>query len=178
MLTTAIILYLMSTLNNVSHTIYSYEVNDLTGKTVPLSNYQGKILLIVNTASECGFTPQYSELENLYKEYKDKGFEILAFPSNDFGGQEPLQGQELKAFCEVKYKTTFPVFEKIKVKGEYAHPLYKYLSNKKLNGRVGVAPKWNFQKYLVNRKGEVVDYYLSMTSPTSNKVKRAIEKCL
>lgn len=178
MLTLALVYYMITLVQTEKANVYQFKVKDLSGQEVSLQDYQGKVLLIVNTASECGFTPQYRELEELYKEYKDKGFEVLAFPSNDFGGQEPLQGEAIGTFCETKYKTTFPVFDKVKVKGEFAHPLFKFLSDKKQNGKVGTAPKWNFQKYLVDRNGKVVDYYLSITSPTSSKVKKAVEKLL
>jgi glutathione peroxidase len=140
--------------------------------------YKGKVLLIVNTASECGFTPQYEDLEAVYQLYKNKGFEVLAFPSNDFGGQEPLNGNEIQQFCSVKFHTTFPIFDKIHVKGKNANPLYSFLSNKSQNGNVNIAPKWNFQKYLIDKNGHVIDYYLSTTSPTSAKVKKAIEALL
>jgi glutathione peroxidase len=161
-----------------SKSVYDFTVNDLNGKEVNLNAYKGKVLLIVNTASECGFTPQYQELEELYQLYKKKGFEVIAFPSNDFGGQEPLNGSEIQQFCTVKFNTTFPIFDKIKVKGNDAHPLYKFLSNKSENGSVDIAPKWNFQKYLIDKNGHVIDYYLSTTSPTSSKVKKAIEELL
>lgn len=158
--------------------VHQYHVKDLTGKEVKLSSYSGKVLLIVNTASECGFTPQYEELETLYQLYKEKGFVVLAFPSNDFGGQEPLNGKEIQEFCSLKFHTTFPIFDKIHVKGEKADPLFKFLSNKSENGSVDIAPKWNFQKYLIDKEGKVIDYYLSTTSPTSSKVKKAIENLL
>jgi glutathione peroxidase len=147
-------------------------------KEVQLNMYKGKVLLIVNTASECGFTPQYEDLEAVYQLYKNKGFEVLAFPSNDFGGQEPLNGNEIQQFCSVKFHTTFPIFDKIHVKGKNANPLYSFLSNKSQNGNVNIAPKWNFQKYLIDKNGHVIDYYLSTTSPTSAKVKKAIEALL
>ena len=158
--------------------IYQFTVNDLSGKPVSLKHYENKVLLIVNTASECGFTPQYEELEILYNLYKSKGFEVLAFPSNDFGGQEPLDGMEIQQFCSVKFHTTFPIFDKVHVKGKDADPLFVYLSNKSENGAVNIAPKWNFQKYLIDKHGKVVDYYLSTTSPTSTKVKKEIERLL
>lgn len=156
-------------------TVHNYTVHTLTGKEIHLKSYAGKVLLIVNTASECGFTPQYEELEELYQLYKNKGFVVLAFPSNDFGGQEPLNGSEIQQFCTVKFNTTFPIFDKIHVKGDDADPLFKFLSNKSENGTVDMAPKWNFQKYLIDKNGHVVDYYLSTTSPTSSKIKNAIE---
>lgn len=172
------ILIIMSLTSSAQNSIYQFTVEDLDGNKVSLEQYKGKVLLIVNTASECGFTPQYKELEELYQLYKDSGLVILAFPSNDFGGQEPLDGKEIENFCSTKFHTTFPVFAKIKVKGTFAHPLYEFLSNKKKNGKVGIAPKWNFQKYLVDKNGKVQDYYLSITSPTSSKIKSAIAKLL
>jgi len=161
-----------------SKSVHQFQVHDLSGKEVNLNIYKGKVLLIVNTASECGFTPQYEELEELYQLYKEKGFVVLAFPSNDFGGQEPLNGKEIQNFCSVKFHTIFPIFDKIHVKGEKADPLFQFLSNKSENGSVDIAPKWNFQKYLVDKDGKVIDYYLSTTSPTSSKVTKAIEVLL
>jgi glutathione peroxidase len=168
-----ILLFMSSFTGNPS--VYKYTVKDLRGEEIQLSTYSGKVLLIVNTASECGFTPQYEELEALYQLYKNKGFEVLAFPSNDFGGQEPLNGKEIQEFCSLKFHTTFPIFDKIHVKGDKAHSLYKFLSNKSQNGNVDISPKWNFQKYLIDKNGNVIDYYLSTTSPMSEKVKKAIE---
>ena len=162
----------------LNKSIHNFKVKDLAGKEVSLDIYKGKVLLIVNTASECGFTPQYQELEEVFQLYKNKGFVVLAFPSNDFGGQEPLNGQEIQNFCTLKYHTTFPVFNKIHVKGNDAAPLYQFLSKKSENGTVDISPKWNFQKYLIDKNGHVIDYYLSTTSPTSGKVKKAIEELL
>jgi glutathione peroxidase len=159
-------------------TIYPFTVTNIEGDAVSLASFKDKVLLIVNTASECGYTPQYKDLEELYKEYRDQGFEVLAFPSNDFGEQEPLNGAEIADYCSAHFRTTFPVFEKAAVKGENAIPLYQFLSNKKQNGHVNIAPRWNFQKYLVNRKGEVVNYYFPFTKPTSRRVKKGIEKLL
>lgn len=178
MLSVGIILLFMNLQAKETKNIYQFTVKDLTEKEVKLNQYKGKVLLIVNTASNCGFTPQYAELQELYDLYHAKGFEVLAFPSNDFGGQEPLSGNKIQQFCDAKFNTTFPIFEKIKVKGDLAHPLYQFLSNKKQNGSVNIAPKWNFHKYLINKNGEVVDYFLTTTNPNSNKVKRAIEKLL
>ena len=172
------ILSLIMTTAVGSKSVHNFKVRDISGKEVSLSNYKGKVLLIVNTASDCGFTPQYQELEEVYQLYKNKGFEVLAFPSNDFGGQEPLNGKEIEQFCTLKFHTTFPLFDKIHVKGDKADPLYTFLSNKSQNGNVDISPKWNFQKYLVDKEGHVIDYYLSTTSPTSGKVKKAIEALL
>jgi len=158
--------------------IYQFTVKDLNGGEVSLEKFKGKVLLIVNTASGCGFTPQLKDMEALYAEYKDKGVEVLAFPSNNFGGQEPLEGMEIQNFCELNFKTTFPLFEKMDVKGSKQSDLFQFLSNKSENGKVNSTPKWNFHKYLVNKEGEVVDYYYSITKPNSSKVKKAIDKLL
>lgn len=161
-----------------TNNIYQYTATTIEGETISMETFQNKVLLIVNTASECGFTPQYTELEELYNQYREKGFEVLAFPSNDFGKQEPLDGKEIAEYCSTHFHTTFPVFEKVRVVGINAIPLYQFLSNKKQNGKVNIAPKWNFQKYLVNSKGEVVDYFLPFTKPTSPAIKKAIERLL
>lgn len=162
----------------MENTIYQFSANTLQNKPVSLSEYKDKVILIVNTASECGFTKQYGGLEQLYQDYKEKGLVVLGFPSNDFGGQEPLEGKEIESFCSINYGVTFPIFEKSKVKGNEASDLFKFLSDKKQNGKVNISPKWNFQKYLINKNGEVVDYFLSTTTPSSGKIKRAIEKLL
>ncbi len=159
-------------------TIHDFTVNDIDGNEVPLSSYKGKVVLIVNTASKCGFTPQLEGMERLYKDYKDQDFELLAFPSNDFKGQEPLEGEALKQFCMLKYDATYPIFDKTHVKGSDASPLFKFLSNKKENGKVNSKPKWNFHKYLVDKEGRVIDYFLTMTKPDSKKVRSAIDKLL
>ncbi len=143
-----------------------------------MADYKGKVLLIVNTASRCGFTPQLGAMSMLHKEFAGKDFEILAFPSNDFAGQEPLNGEAIEEFCVLKFQAEYPVFDKIKVKGENAHELYKFLSDRNLNGNVNSVPKWNFHKYLVDQEGKVVDYYYSITSPTSKKIKNRIKKLL
>ena len=158
--------------------IYRFSVEKLNGQPVDLSTYQGKVLLVVNTASECGFTPQMKDLEVLREQFEGRNFEILAFPSNDFGGQEPLEGDALGSFCEVNYGAHYTTFGKIRVRGPYAHPLYKFLADKKQNGRIGVPPRWNFHKYLINAKGEVVDFFYPFTKPTSSKIKRRIERLL
>lgn len=158
--------------------IHAFSVQNIEGDLVELSTFKNKVLLIVNTASECGFTPQYKELEQLYKLYKDKGFEVLAFPSNDFGKQEPLERKNLKDFCDLHFRITFPLFDKVVVTGHRAIPLFQFLSDKNLNGKVNMSPKWNFQKYLINRKGEVVDYFFPFTRPTSGSIRKAIERLL
>ncbi len=162
----------------IQSSIHQFIVKDTQGNDVPLSNFKDKVLLIVNTASKCGFTPQLGALEKLYAEYKDKGLEILAFPSNDFNGQEPLEGDRIKQFCTLEYRASYPIFDKIHVKGKEAHPLYKFLSKKKYNGKVNSKPMWNFHKYLLNKNGEVIDFFYTTTSPTAVRVKRAIEELL
>lgn len=134
--------------------------------------------MIVNTASKCGFTPQFEKLEELHKEYKDKGFEVIGFPSNDFAGQEPNDASGAEEFCQLNYGVSFPIMEKVHVKGSEQHELFQFLSDKNKNGKVNSTPKWNFHKYLINKEGEVEDYYYTPTSPTSGKVKKKIEKLL
>lgn len=158
--------------------IFQFEVQTLAGHEISLEVFKGKVLLIVNTASGCGFTPQLKDLEELRQSFEGQEFEILAFPSNDFGGQEPLDGQKISEFCTVNYGTNFPLFNKIRVRGEFAHPLFKFLRDKTLNSHVNSAPKWNFHKYLINRDGEVCDFFYPFTKPTSSKIKKKIERLL
>ena len=155
--------------------VHDFRAKTIDGKEVPLSQYKGKALLIVNTASECGYTPQYQGLEELYQQYKGRGLEILAFPSNDFGGQEPGTNQEIKKFCERRYRTTFPLFGKIPVKGPQADPLYRYLTTVPDNGG---AVTWNFNKFLVDPTGRVVAHLDSAVEPTSAELKKRIEAIL
>lgn len=155
---------------------YDFSFTDLkTGKPLPLSSFGGKVLMVVNTASHCGFTPQYDALEKVYNKYKDKGFVILGVPSNDFGEQEPGSSEEIASFCKLNYGVTFPMTAKEVVSGDHAHPFYLWA--KKTLG-FGTAPKWNFHKYLINRQGKLVDYYNSPTKPDSDKVTKEIEKLL
>lgn len=162
-------------LENANSTVYQFSAKTIDGKEVSLSEYKGKVLLIVNTASKCGFTGQYEGLQELYAKYKEQGLEVLAFPTNDFGGQEPGSNAEIQAFCKTTYNVTFPLFEKISVKGEQMHPLYKYLTTREhTKGPIS----WNFNKFLINRKGEVVDKYGSMTRPDSEKITEPLEKAL
>jgi glutathione peroxidase len=156
--------------------VYDYKAKSLEGKDVPLSDYQGQVLLIVNTASKCGFTPQYAGLEELYKDYQDKGLTVLGFPCNQFGRQEPGTAAEIGAFCTRNYGVSFPMFEKIEVNGNNAHPLWRYLKDEK-PGLLGTkAIKWNFTKFLVDRAGKVVKRFGSNDTPAS--IKPAIEKLL
>ena len=159
-------------------TVYQFTVQRLNGEEVSLAEFRNKVLLIVNTASECGFTPQLRELEKLRKEFEDTDFEVLAFPSNDFGRQEPLMGSAIMKFYKINYKIRYNVFNKIHVRGKKAHPLYKFLADRRQNGRVSSIPRWNFHKYLINRDGEVVDYFYSFTKPGSERIKRRIRQLL
>jgi glutathione peroxidase len=161
--------------------VLDFHMKDIDGKDVDLAKYHGKVLLIVNTASQCGLTPQYKDLEAVYEKYKDQGFEILAFPANEFGSQEPGDNSQIKEFCSTKYKVSFPLFSKIIVddrKGEKVHPLYQFLisdsTNPKFAGKIG----WNFTKFLVNRKGEIIQRFDPREVPSSEKVAGAVEKAL
>ena len=149
----------------MSQTLYDFSVNDNANNAVSLDNFKGKILLIVNTASKCGFTPQYEGLENLQKKYEEKGFSVLAFPCNQFGNQEPGNNNEIQEFCSLNFQTSFPVMSKIDVNGKNADPLFNYLKSEKkgLLGSKGI--KWNFTKFLVDQNGEVIKRYSPNTEP-------------
>lgn len=162
----------------VAESIYQFTVKDIGGKEVSLADYKGKVILIVNTASKCGLTPQLKGLEALYQKYKDRGLVVLGFPSNDFGGQEPLEGEAIEDFCTKNYGVTFPIFDKVVVKGDNVCPLYKFLGDENRNGKVSSKPMWNFHKYLVDRDGKVQDFFISSTGPDSEKVHKAIEALL
>lgn len=156
-------------------TVYDYSAVNIDGDTVNLSDYKGKVLLIVNTASECGFTPQYEGLQEVYTKYKDQGFEVLAFPCNQFGGQEPGEKSEIKEFCSTKFSTTFPLFDKIDVNGKNAHPLYIYLKSEQ-SGLITDDIKWNFTKFLIGKDGVPNNRYSPQTTPA--KIAPDIEKLL
>ena len=156
-------------------TIYDFTVKDAEGNDVSLSEYRGKVLLIVNTATGCGFTPQYQGLEQLYKSYRNQGFEILDFPCNQFARQAPGTEQQIAQFCTLKYDTSFRLFKKIKVNGPDADPLYKWLKHQK-TGFLNSAIKWNFTKFLVDRNGNIVGRFGSATSPA--KLETTIKKLL
>ena len=155
--------------------IYDFTAQSLSGEEVPLRRFEGQVLLIVNTASACGFTPQYHGLEELHREFASRGFAVLGFPCNQFGGQEPGNASEIGAFCESNYDVTFPLFEKIDVNGSAAHPLYNYLKGEK-SGLLGSSIKWNFTKFLVDRSGKVVARYAPTTPPEA--LRREIEALL
>jgi glutathione peroxidase len=158
--------------------VLKFQAKDIDGKPVDLAKYEGKVLLIVNVASQCGLTPQYTALEASYEKYKDKGFVVLGFPANEFGHQEPGSNEDIKTFCSSKYNVTFPMFSKIVVKGEGIDPLYKYLTSKETNPKFAGDISWNFAKFLVNRKGEVIARFDPREKPDSEKVSKAIEAAL
>jgi glutathione peroxidase len=160
--------------DEMSNNISDITVKDMNGKDVHLSDYTGKVLLIVNVASKCGFTPQYEGLEKIYKKYKDKGFEILAFPCNQFGGQEPGTNEEIKNFCTSKYGVTFKLFDKIEVNGPDRSPLYERLTGNTNTEQGDV--KWNFEKFLISKDGEIVARYRSKVTPESDEITGAVEK--
>ena len=153
--------------------IYDISINSLNGEKIDLSAFKGKKILIVNTASECGFTKQYADLQKLHEKYQDK-LVIIGVPCNQFGGQEPGNAQEIKSFCQVNYGVTFLMTEKVDVKGEGQHPLYQWLTKKELNGVKSSSVKWNFQKYLINEQGNFMDYYFSITNPMSAKITKQL----
>ena len=169
---------MMNTRNAISAEKKAYDfafISIDTHKEMSLKNFKGQVILVVNTASKCGFTSQYADLENLYQEYKDRGLVIIGVPSNDFGKQEPGSNDEIANFCQINYGVTFPMAQKEKVSGKEAHPFYKW--TKEILG-FGTSPKWNFHKYLINREGNIIDYFHSTTSPQSDRLKKAIETTL
>ena len=149
--------------------VYDFTANSLDGKPVSLRDYAGKVLLIVNTASKCGFTPQYEGLEAMYQKYRDRGLAVLGFPCNQFGAQEPGTADEIGSFCQKNYGVSFPMFEKIDVNGEGAHPLYRWLKSSAKGLLGSEAIKWNFTKFLVDRHGNVVDRFAPTTKPEDLK---------
>lgn len=156
--------------------VYAFSAPLLDGRAVRLESFKGRVLLIVNTASECGFTPQYAGLEALYRDFKDAGLEVIGFPCNQFGGQEPGTAEEIGAFCQCSYGVTFPMFDKIDVNGPGAHPLYQYLKKARPGILGSERVKWNFTKFLIDRKGMAVARFAPKTSPES--MRPEIEKML
>jgi glutathione peroxidase len=160
--------------SKMSNNIDDITVKDMSGKNVKLSHYKGKVLLIVNVASKCGYTPQYKGLEALYEKYKGNGFEILAFPCNDFGGQEPGTNKEIETFCSSNFNVTFKLFDKIKVLGDERSPLYAKLINNDITEKGDI--KWNFEKFLIDKKGNIVSRFRSKITPESDEITKAVEK--
>lgn len=168
--------FLMTT-NERTETVYQYELNSIDGENISLSDFEGEVLLIVNTASECGYTPQYEGLQELYETYSDNGFEVLGFPANNFGGQEPGTDEEIAQFCQVNYGVSFPMFSKVSVKGEDQHPMFAYLTsveNPDFTGDIS----WNFEKFLIDRNGNVVRRFKSNVEPMSEELVSAVEEIL
>ena len=162
--------------NADNQTIYQFTVEDINGKPFALADLKGKKVMIVNTASKCGLTPQYKELEALYKQYKDKDFIIIGFPANNFLGQEPGSNEQIASFCSINYGVSFPMMSKISVKGKNMHPLYQFLTQKSKNGVEDSKVKWNFQKYLIGRDGKLEKVIDPKTLPSNDEVKQWIEK--
>ena len=156
--------------------ISTITVKDMDGKEVHLSDYKGKVLLIVNVASKCGYTPQYKDLESIYEKYKDQGFEILGFPCNDFGGQEPGTNEEIKTFCSTTYNVTFKLFDKIKVLGDEKEPLYALLTDNDVTPKLDI--RWNFEKFLISKDGTILKRFSSSVKPTDEEITSAIEEAL
>jgi glutathione peroxidase len=159
-------------------TIYDFSVKDIDGNNVQLSKYKGKTVLIVNVASKCGLTPQYKDLEEIYKKYKVEGLEILAFPANDFMNQEPGTNEEIKQFCQNNYQVSFTVFSKISVQGKDMHPLYKYLTKKTENGFSDAPVKWNFQKFLIGKNGKLLEVFKPGDKVNDSSIEAKIVKAL
>jgi len=159
----------------MSKTVYEYPINDIRGNILDLSKFKGKKILLVNTASACGLTPQYEQLEELYKNYKEK-VEVIGLPCNDFGAQEPGTAEEITKFCEVNFGVTFPLTEKVKIIGSNPHPLYEFLTKKELNGYADSEVKWNFQKYLIDENGNLISVVHPQVEPFSEEVLSLIEK--
>lgn len=162
-----------STQMDTTPLLYDIPINTLDGKPVDLADFKGKKLLFVNVASECGFTKQYKDLQKLSDSYPED-LVVIGSPCNQFGGQEPGNSQEIQTFCERNFGVTFLLTEKIDVRGSKQHPLYKWLTSKNLNGKKNSSVKWNFQKYLVDESGKLIDYYYSITSPTSSKITKHV----
>jgi glutathione peroxidase len=158
--------------------IYEFTVTDIDGKNVKLEQFRGKAMLVVNVASQCGYTPQYEGLQKIYSRYKERGLVVLGFPANNFGAQEPGTDQEIKTFCSTKYNVTFPMFSKISVKGVDQHPLYKFLTVEMTDPKFAGEITWNFNKFLVDRQGHIVARFDSKDTPESDKVLAAIEQAL
>lgn len=156
---------------NTMNKLYDIPIKGLHGEPITLSEFEGKKILIVNVASECGFTKQYKELQQLSDTYPDT-LVVIGVPCNQFGNQEPGDAQQIQTFCERNFGVTFPLTEKVKVKGSDQHPLYQWLTSKALNGKKSSSVKWNFQKYLIDEKGQLIDYFFSLTKPMSSKITR------
>ena len=156
-------------------TAYDFLFKSISGEPLPLSNFRGKVVLLVNTASQCGFTDQYNHLQSVWSRFRERGLVVLGVPSNDFGNQEPGDSKDIKNFCEAKFGISFPMTEKVSVKGENAHPFYKWAEK---NFGKSAIPKWNFHKIIIGRDGKIMDTFVSITNPSSRRFITAIEKAL
>ena len=154
---------------------YDYQVTDIDGNSFSFSQLKGKKVMVVNVASKCGFTPQYEQLEEVYKKYKDNNFVIIGFPANNFKEQEPGTNEEIKSFCTLTYGVTFPIMDKVSVKGDDMAPIYRWLTDKDLNGESNSSVKWNFQKYLIDEKGDLIDVFYSATNPMSEDITKFLK---
>ena len=158
---------------DINPSIYSINIKDIDGNPINLKDYKGRKILFVNVASKCGFTGQYKGLQELYLNNKEK-LMIIGVPCNQFGSQEPGTSSEIQSFCELNYGVTFLITEKVDVKGEHQHPLYQWLTKKELNGKVNSSVKWNFQKYIIDEDGQLIDFFYSITKPSSSKISRLL----
>jgi glutathione peroxidase len=158
--------------------VYDFTLSSIDGQPAPLAAYKGKVVLLVNVASRCGYTPQYTALESVYEKYKDRGFVIIGVPANNFGAQEPGSNQEIKTFCSSKYHVTFPMMAKVSVKGDDQTPLYQFLTDKSAHPQTGGEIQWNFTKFLIGPDGHVITRFESKVTPDSTEVTEAIEKAL
>ncbi len=168
--------FISITMASQSKSFYDFKVTDIDGKEFDLSSLKGKKVLVVNVASKCGLTPQYAKLQELYEKYKDKNFVIIGFPANNFNGQEPGSNEEIKSFCVLEYDVTFPMMAKIDVVGDNKAPIYKWLTEKSENGKLSTEVQWNFQKFMINEKGELIDFAAPREDPFSDKIIHWIEK--
>jgi len=169
-------IFAMVTFEN-GESVYEFKLNSINGEEIAMSEYEGSVILIVNTASECGYTSQYEGLQNVYDQYKENQFYVLGFPANNFGGQEPGTNEEIQEFCKVNFGVNFPLFSKLSVKGDEIHPLFDYLTNldnADFTGEIG----WNFEKFLIDRNGNLLRRFKSSVDPESNELKHAIEQAL
>ena len=170
--------FVAAALMGAGKNVFDYTLNTIDGQPAPLSAYKGKVVMLVNVASRCGFTPQYTALEAIYEKYKDRGFVIVGIPANNFGAQEPGTDQEIKTFCQSKYNVTFPMMSKVSVKGDDKAPLYQYLTDKSTNPNTGGDIQWNFTKFLVGPEGQIITRFEPKVTPDSPEVTAAIESAL
>jgi glutathione peroxidase len=172
------LLFFATALMAADKSVYDFTLNSIDGQPAPLGAYKGKVVLLVNVASRCGFTPQYTALESVYEKFKDRGFVIVGIPANNFGSQEPGTNQEIKTFCQTKYSVTFPMMSKVSVKGDDKTPLYQFLTDKAANPQTGGEIQWNFTKFLIGSDGRVIARFEPAVTPDSPEITAAIEKAL